>query len=154
MDYTTTDPTTVETDIIADRHRQAAEMAANLDLDLARVDFCRTLRAIDGKDADPVLDSEAERLTEQRDTTRADAARYAAKLARQPAADVAARLEWLDGFVAQVEREHASHVALAKLAAEEGDDPEPHVLAQLVCEGAHAAALAERQHLRHPKPKR
>lgn len=153
MDYTTTDPTAVEADIVAERHRQAAEQAANLDLDIARIDYCRTLLAIDGKDADPVLDDEAAKLAEQATAAAADVDRLAAKLDRQPAADDTARIEWLDAFIAQVEREHASHVALAKLADEEGADPEPHVLAQLVCEGAHAAALAERTEKRKPKRK-
>lgn len=148
MDYTTIDPDSVADEVIADRHAQAADQAANLALDAARIEFCQVLRAVANKDADPVLDSEAAKLAEQATVASADVDRLAAKLDAVPDR-TDRRREWLDAYVGQVEREHAAHGALAKLATEAGDDAqaEQHVMAQLVCEGAHAAALAERADL-------
>ena len=145
MDYTT-DPTEAVNDLLDQHYLDATLFVANSAIDEARIKFCVDVREASGKPPDPTLTQAAIDLSESITATNAKIDQLSRRVpAPDPTRVAFIRAEWLAAYIASVESEHAQHGVLIELATELGDDDQvaQSTVAQIVCEGAHVAAVEQ-----------
>lgn len=165
MDYQAINPDEAVDQLLAQHAREANLAAVGFELDCAAMEFCQTLRALDGKEADTNLyltNGKAQDGTDiiigyDQVSTLADEAnaKCADRIKRMttPLDDkhlAEERAAQVTTWLASWEAEHAQHGLLIDLA-ESPEQVEASTVAQLYIEGKVTAA---RKQVSPPKPKR
>lgn len=150
MEYTKIDREAINTSVIEGKANEADLDIVNAKITAAKIAYSQNMRALEGLEPDPDLDSLAAEAVEAETKATATLARMESKLDPKKTDERAmarrmARRRDLSGWLTQVETEHAQHTELAVLCREVDDDAQAdgHVLASLANEAAHAAGLAE-----------
>ena len=150
MDYTTDTSEAVE-QFLTQKHFEEVNKILNQDLSKSELEFCADLRVLSGAEEDPNITESIKVSEELKAEFETSLDNITKKMDSTPDPDFIKtnRINWLNEFIARIEKEHAAHGVLIELNAGSNEEQvTSSSIAQLSIEGAHKAALEELESLK------